>query len=66
MKVSITFDTDNAAFEDSFLMEVTKTLSQAKEAIIDSENTTSICRPLRDTNGNRVGVVEIAEVFFRL
>jgi len=59
MKVTITFDTDNAAFEDSFLMAVTKTLSQAKEAIIDSENTSCVRRPLKDINGNRVGVVEI-------
>jgi hypothetical protein len=59
MKITIEFDTDNAAFEDSFLMAVTKTLSQAKEAILDSENTTTIRRPLKDTNGNRIGVVNI-------
>lgn len=59
MKITIEFDTDNAAFEDNFLMAVTKALSQAKEAIIDSENTTTIRRPLKDTNGNRIGVVNI-------
>jgi len=59
MKITIEFDTDNAAFEDNFLMEVTKALSQAKGAIIDSENTTGIRRPLKDTNGNRIGVVNI-------
>lgn len=59
MKITIEFDTDNAAFEDNFLMSVTKTLQQAKEAIIDSENTTGIRRPLKDTNGNRIGVVNI-------
>ena len=60
MIVNISFDTDNAAFEDSFLMAVTKTLSQAKEAILDSENTTTIRRPLKDVNGNRIGVVSIS------
>jgi len=60
MKIAIEFDTDNAAFEDNFLMEVTKALNQAKAAIIDSENNTGIRRPLKDTNGNRIGVVEIS------
>ena len=60
MNVNISFDTDNAAFEDSFLMAVTKTLAQAKEALLDSENTTSIRRPLRDINGNRIGTVTIS------
>jgi hypothetical protein len=61
MKITIEFDTDNAAFEDNFLMEVTKTLQQAKGAIIDSENNTGIRRPLKDTNGNRVGVIDITK-----
>lgn len=60
MNVNINFDTDNAAFEDSFLMAVTNTLKQAKEAILDSENTTTIRRPLRDINGNRIGTVCIS------
>lgn len=60
MIVNISFDTDNAAFEDSFLMAVTKTLAQAKEALLDSENTTTIRRPLRDINGNRIGTVSIS------
>ena len=60
MIVNISFDTDNAAFEDSFLMAVTKTLAQAKEALLDSENTTTIRRPLRDINGNRIGTVTIS------
>lgn len=59
MIVNISFDTDNAAFEDSFLMAVTKTLSQAKEAILDSENTTNIRRIIKDVNGNRIGYVSI-------
>ena len=60
MKIVIEFDTDNAAFEDNFLMEVTKTVQQAKAAIIDSENNTQIRRPIKDTNGNRIGVVNIS------
>jgi hypothetical protein len=60
MKITIEFDTDNAAFEDDFMLEVTKTLQQAKGAIIDSENNTGIRRPLKDTNGNRIGVINIS------
>jgi len=60
MKIVIKFDTNNAAFEDNFLMEVTKAIQQAKAAIIDSENNTQIRRPIKDTNGNRIGVVNIS------
>ena len=60
MKIVIEFDTNNAAFEDNFLMEVTKAIQQAKGAIIDSENNTQIYRPIRDINGNRIGVVDIS------
>ena len=60
MKIVIEFDTNNAAFEDNFLMEVTKASQQAKSAIIDSENNTGIRRPIKDTNGNRIGVVDIS------
>jgi hypothetical protein len=60
MKIVIEFDTNNAAFENNFLMEVTKAIQQAKSAIIDSENNTGIRRPIKDTNGNRIGVVDIS------
>jgi hypothetical protein len=60
MKIVIEFDTNNAAFEDNFLMEVTKAIQQAKSAIIDSENNTGIRRPIKDINGNRIGVVDIS------
>lgn len=60
MNVNITFNTDNAAFEDSFLMEVTRVLARAKGALIESENTTTIRRPLTDSNGNRIGTVSIS------
>jgi hypothetical protein len=60
MKIDIEFHTDNAAFEDSFLMEVTRVTRSIKEALLDSENTTTIRRPLRDSNGNRIGVISIS------
>ena len=60
MKVQIEFNTDNAAFEDSFLMEVTRTLQQCKSALLDSERGTITTRHiLKDSNGNRIGVVSI-------
>ena len=59
MNVKIEFNTDNAAFEDSYLMEVTRVIRSATEALIDSENTTTIRRPLKDSNGNRIGTVSI-------
>jgi hypothetical protein len=60
MNVKIEFNTDNAAFEDSFLMEVTKTLQQCKSALLDSERgTITIRHILKDSNGNRIGVVSI-------
>lgn len=59
MNVNISFNTNNAAFEESFLMAITKTLQQAKTALLDSENTTDITRILVDDNGNRIGTVSI-------
>lgn len=60
MIVNIHFDTDNAAFEDSFLMEVTRVLLAAKSVIISSNNTIEIsnCK-LIDSNGNKIGSVSI-------
>jgi hypothetical protein len=60
MNVKIEFHTDNAAFEDSFLMEITRVTRSIKDALIDSENTTGIRRPIKDSNGNRIGTVEIS------
>jgi len=60
MNVNINFDTDNAAFEDNFLMEVTRVTRSIKEAMLDSDNTTTIRRPLNDINGNRIGVISIS------
>jgi hypothetical protein len=60
MNVKIEFNTENAAFEDSFLMEVTRTLQQCKSALLDSERgTITIRHILKDSNGNRIGVVNI-------
>jgi hypothetical protein len=61
MNVNISFDTNNAAFEESFLMAITKTLQQAKSALLDSDNTTTITRTLVDGNGNRIGTVSIGQ-----
>ena len=58
MNVKIEFHTDNAAFE-YFAEEITRVIRSAKEALIDSDNTTTIRRPLKDSNGNRIGTVSI-------
>jgi len=60
MNINISFDTNNAAFEDNFLMEVTRATRSIKEALLDSENTTTVRRPLKDSNGNRIGVISIS------
>jgi hypothetical protein len=60
MKIDIEFHTDNVVFEDSFLMEVTMVTRSIKEALLDSENTTTIRRPIRDSNRNRIGVISIS------
>ena len=53
MRITISFEADNAAFVDDFDGEVKKILKQAEDFIIqdtDNEN-------LFDTNGNKVGFV---------
>ena len=42
-------------------MAITKTLQQAKSALLDSDNTTTITRTLVDGNGNRIGTVSIGQ-----
>ena len=61
MKINISFNTDSAAFEDSYEMEVARILRQIKDDLIDSNNTTNIRSPLRDSNGNRIGTVTISD-----
>jgi|Laugrefabdmm15dn_1035133.scaffolds.fasta_scaffold09097_5 hypothetical protein len=60
MNINISFDTNNASFDTNFLMEVTRATRSIKEALLDSENTTTVRRPLNDINGNRIGVISIS------
>ena len=59
MNINISFDTNNASFDENFLMEATRVTRSIKEALLDSENQTTIRRPLNDINGNRIGVISI-------
>ncbi len=61
MKVTIEFDTDNAAFAENFEMEITQALKSARTALENSYNSTNLRRLLRDTNGNRIGSVAILQ-----
>lgn len=61
MNVQIKFATDNAAFEDSYLMEITRVLRRAKDVLLDSENQFESHSPLFDSNGNVIGHVEITK-----
>jgi hypothetical protein len=55
--ITITIETDNAAFEPStYLREVRHVLSQALTAL-GNEDTP---KNLRDSNGNTVGRIEVA------
>jgi len=60
MNINISFDTNNASFDENFLMEATRVTRSIKEALLDSENQTTIRRPLNDINGNRIGVISIS------
>jgi len=60
MNVNISFNTDNAAFQDSFLMEITRVTRSIKEALLDSQNTDTIHKPIVDVNGNRIGIISIS------
>lgn len=53
-KIKIEFNTDNAAFEDADY-EMAHVLEQAKNII----NSGNYDRPLRDSNGNKVGTVSL-------
>jgi hypothetical protein len=62
MKITIEFDTENADFEDNRLMAVTRIMQQAKSKVMDClyDNYNGPIRvPVKDVNGNRVGVLEI-------
>ena len=60
MKITIEIDTESAAFEDDRFGEVTRILTRAKEEVMDClDDGCGIRVPIKDTNGNRVGVLEI-------
>lgn len=57
MKLSITIETDNAAFEDDFHGEVKRVLDSvnSKLELVDNPKTQIFGAVLFDSNGNRVG-----------
>jgi hypothetical protein len=60
MKVQIIFDTNNSAFDDFFHTEISNVLKQAKSVLLDSENEHNTSAKLYDSNGNKIGIVEIS------
>jgi len=58
MKIVVTFENGNAAFEDGGLNEYGYVMTQVYERIYDGEFGTS---NLLDSNGNTVGTVEISK-----
>lgn len=61
MKFRIEFDTDNAAFKDNLSLEVRDVLDQAARKATAIETGDSNYRGLFDSNGNRVGRIEVVE-----
>jgi hypothetical protein len=66
MKISVEFDTNNAAFDENPSMEIRDVLNQAaaKAFQILTEGGGVSCAGearLRDTNGNTVGTVKVEE-----
>jgi hypothetical protein len=62
MNIEIKFDANNAAFEDSFVDELNSVILNAKNAILDAKSRDgddSFRYSLRDSNGNKVGHVEV-------
>ena len=60
MKVIIEIHCDNAAFEDNMVDEVQRILRSAGEKFADLvEDDEPNERPLRDSNGNRVGTIDV-------
>lgn len=56
--ITIRIDTDSAAFEDGFEAEIKGILLQAERSINIFQNYST---GLYDSNGNRVGYIEITE-----
>ncbi len=60
MQITITINTDNAAFEDNAETEVARTLANSARNLADGLTTIILgATKLRDINGNTVGAVEI-------
>lgn len=63
MKITISFDTNNAAFEDFddecdlVLTRALKVITQHAKTFVEGDITTQF---LRDTNGNRIGTVTMS------
>jgi len=58
MDITITINTDNAAFEDDRGAEVARILTKLARYIRDNGPEYAHCRRLMDANGNAVGTVE--------
>jgi hypothetical protein len=56
MKITIKFIDENAAFEDNGMNEYGHIMTQVYNRIYDQESGTF---PLVDSNGNKVGTVEV-------
>lgn len=62
MTVTITIQTDNAAFEDNGIgAEVARILKEIAVEIHDDTNVDNWDRNLRDENGNTVGKLEVTD-----
>lgn len=58
MKLKIEFEIDNAAFDDDG--EIKNVLAEIAQQVEDGDFNKAVSpRPIRDTNGNRVGYWEI-------
>lgn len=61
MKLAITIDLDNAAFEDGGAEEVARILASVAERIPDPLSSTDGALNLHDANGNHCGTAEIVD-----
>lgn len=56
--VTITFNTDNAAFEDDWFDEMDRVMACATQ-LLENNGAEPFERKLRDTNGNTIGTVKV-------
>lgn len=60
MKITIEFNTENAAFEDDRFGEISRIMTLAKIEVMDClEDGCGVRVPVMDTNGNRAGFIEV-------